>query len=199
MNYPLKISLALVGLAITGALIWNTANPSEGEQPLSTSSVWKPYDGMAQNNVDQADYFAPQFMPVLTSPIEGSMALVAEGQVAGIYYSNEDAKVVEVAAEALRDDIQRVTDQRPQVSTDAPQMSHAVLIGTIGQSPLIDGLISAGKIDVSAIKGKWEAYAAAVVHNPLPGVDRGLIIAGSDRRGTAFGVFGLSESLGVSP
>lgn len=199
MNYPLKISLALVGLAITGALIWNTANRSEGEQPLSTSSVWKPYDGMAQNNVNQADYFAPLFMPVLTSPIEGSMALVAEGQVAGIYYSNEDAKVVQVAAEALRDDIQRVTDQRPQVSTDAPQMSHAVLIGTIGQSRLIDGLISADKIDVSAIKGKWEAYAAAVVDNPLPGVDQGLIIAGSDRRGTAFGVFGLSESMGVSP
>ena len=199
MNYRLKIGIAVIGLAVAGALILATTEPGGDERPRNTNSVWEPYDGMVPSTTDSVNYFAPSFMPVLTSPIDGSMALVAEGRVAGIYYSTEDAKVVQVAAEALRDDIQRVTDQRPQVSTDAPQMSHAVLIGTIGQSPLIDGLISAGKIDVSAIKGKWEAYAAAVVDNPLPGVDRGLIIAGSDRRGTAFGVFGLSESMGVSP
>ncbi|MBN1854414.1 MAG: glycosyl hydrolase 115 family protein [Pirellulales bacterium] len=64
---------------------------------------------------------------------------------------------------------------------------------------MIDGLVAAGKIDVSAIKGKWEAYIAVVVDNPMAGVNKALIIAGSDRRGTAFGVFGLSESMGVSP
>ncbi|MDI6402856.1 glycosyl hydrolase 115 family protein, partial [Balneolaceae bacterium ANBcel3] len=148
---------------------------------------------------DQPDYFAAPFMPVLESPKNGAMTIAANGRVASIYYSAEDANVVGVAAGALRKDIQRVTGLQPELDTGVPQASTAILIGTIGQSPLINGLIEAGKIDVSEINGKWEAYTAAVVNNPLPGVEKGLVIAGSDRRGTAFGVFALSESMGVSP
>src|SRR5690606_8493803 len=103
-------------------------------------------------------YFAAPFMPVVESPAQGTMTIGAEGQTAHIYYSAEDAKVVQLAAEALRDDIARVTDLRPDISTDTPSTEYAILIGTIGQSPLIDGLIQSGKIDVSAINGKWEAY-----------------------------------------
>ena len=39
----------------------------------------------------------------------------------------------------------------------------------------------------------------ATVPNPLPNIEMGLVIAGSDRRGTAFGVFELSQAIGVSP
>jgi Glycosyl hydrolase family 115/Gylcosyl hydrolase family 115 C-terminal domain len=74
-----------------------------------------------------------------------------------------------------------------------------VLIGTIGRSTLIDGLIRAGKLEVKSIAGKWESFVLATVADPLPGVRMGLVIAGSDRRGTAYGVFDLSEAIGVSP
>lgn len=67
-----------------------------------------------------------------------------------------------------------------------------VIIGTIGQSDAIDKLVSSGKIDVSDIAGKWECFKTQVV-------DDTLVIAGSDRRGTIYGIYDLSEKMGVSP
>ena len=201
MNYKVKIFTAVVGLAIVAGFLLTTIGHRQGtiKSPDSSNSVWTPYDGMNPITSDQPDYFAAPFMPVLEAPNNSAMPIAVNGKVASIYYSAMDANVVEVTAEALRADIQRVTGLQPEISTDAPQASAAILIGTIGQSPLINQLIEAGKIDVSEIEGKWEAYTATVVNNPLSGVEQGLIIAGSDRRGTAFGVFGLSESMGVSP
>ncbi len=182
---------ALQAVAAIGCL---TVTP-----PLVANKVWVPYDGMAPATAESYHYFDAPFMEVLESPASDAMKIAANGTAATIYLSSEDAKVVAIASEALRDDIERVTGLRASVSTKTPQSPSAILVGTVGQSSLIDRLVAAGKIDVSAIEGKWEAYTAAVVDNPLPGVERGLVIAGSDRRGTAFGIFGLSESMGVSP
>jgi hypothetical protein len=55
------------------------------------------------------------------------------------------------------------------------------------------------KIDVAAIKGKWESYFTQVVPNPLPGVDSALVICGSDKRGAIYGIYDLSEESGQSP
>lgn len=199
MSYFKKAGIILIVLAGLIALILINREDSTDILQPANKRAWQPYDGMTPLLSQTPDYFAAPFMPVVESPAQGTMTIAAEGQTAHIYYSAEDAKVVQLAAEALRDDIARVTDLRPDISTDTPSTEYAILIGTIGQSPLIDGLIQSGKIDVSAINGKWEAYTAAVVSNPLAGVTQALIIAGSDRRGTAFGVFALSESMGVSP
>lgn len=53
-----------------------------------------------------------------------------------------------------------------------------IIAGTIGNSSLIDALVSSGKLDVSKVKGKWEAYISAVVKNPSNGTDEALVIAG---------------------
>jgi hypothetical protein len=53
-----------------------------------------------------------------------------------------------------------------------------IIAGTIGNSSLIDALVKSGKLDVSAIEGKWEAYVSAVVKNPGNGTDEALVIAG---------------------
>ena len=74
-----------------------------------------------------------------------------------------------------------------------------VIAGTIGHSKVIDDLVSAGKIDVSAIKGKWESFVTAVVNDPISGSAQALVIAGSDPRGTIFGIYDISEQIGVSP
>ncbi|TKA64698.1 hypothetical protein B0A55_11188 [Friedmanniomyces simplex] len=74
-----------------------------------------------------------------------------------------------------------------------------IIAGTVGNSTIIDGLVKAGKIDVSAIEGTWEAYVSAMVADPMPGVSQAMVIAGSDRRGSVYGLYSVSEQIGVSP
>jgi hypothetical protein len=85
------------------------------------------------------------------------------------------------------------------VQTEGCAGSSVVLIGTLGHSPLIDSLRTAGKLDTSTIEHKWESYVLTIVHHPMKDVPEALVIAGSDRRGTAYGVFELSREIGVSP
>ncbi|KAK3676622.1 hypothetical protein LTR78_003396 [Recurvomyces mirabilis] len=74
-----------------------------------------------------------------------------------------------------------------------------MIAGTIGNSSIIDCLIQEGKIDVSAVSGTWEAYVSVMVANPIPGVAQAMVIAGSNRRGTIYGLYSVSEQIGVSP
>lgn len=75
----------------------------------------------------------------------------------------------------------------------------AIIVGTIGESALIDSLVANKKLNISGIVGKWESFRTTLVDNPIPGVSRALVIAGSDKRGTIFGVYEVSEQIGVSP
>lgn len=99
-----------------------------------------------------------------------------------------DAAVVRIAAELLAADIAEVTGRPLPAASDS-----RIVIGTIGQSGPIDALIAEGKLDVSEIEGGWERYIIQAVD------DKTLAIAGSDRRGTAYGVFHISEAIGVNP
>jgi hypothetical protein len=93
-----------------------------------------------------------------------------------------------------------VTGAAPAVTVGgSPSGRDVVLIGTIGKSATIDRLIAAGKIDGKALSGKWETFVTQVVANPAPGVSRALVIAGSDKRGTIYGIYDISSQIGVSP
>ncbi len=126
--------------------------------------------------------------------------LVHEGGSVPVLYEPQDANVVRIAAEALAGDIELISGVQPTLSarmeTDARS---AVIIGSLGGSPLIDELANQGRISKKALAGKWETFLLQTVKNPLPGMDEVLVIAGSDPRGTAFGVFEVSKRLGVSP
>jgi hypothetical protein len=117
---------------------------------------------------------------------------------AGVYVDLGDFKLAHIAAGLLCDDIERVTGKRPTLATDPDQLpANVVIIGTLGHSPTIDKLNDTrGFHDIA---GQWESYKIGVVAHPLRGVESALVIAGSDRRGTAYGVFDLSQSIGVSP
>ena len=131
---------------------------------------------------------------------ENDFALVVGGAAATVVYATNDARVVEIAAKLFAEDIERVTGVRPAVADSfAGVGDRIVLIGTLGGSPPVDALVAGGGLDVSAIDGEWERYRIDVVDDPFPGVSRALVVAGSDRRGTAYGVFALSEAMGVSP
>ncbi|KAK0626664.1 hypothetical protein B0T14DRAFT_510608 [Immersiella caudata] len=74
-----------------------------------------------------------------------------------------------------------------------------ILIGTIGQSSLIDGLVFSNKLDTSAVAKKWETFTYQVIPSPWEGLPNIFAIAGSDSRGTVFGIYDISERIGVSP
>lgn len=130
----------------------------------------------------------------------GDFKLAQGGLAADVVVSPEDFKVVQIAASDLVSDIERVTGRRPNLKTEPSKLSsHVVLVGTLGKSPLIDTLVRDRKIDVSQLRAQWESFIIVTVPRPLPGVEMGLAIIGSDRRGTAFGIYELSQAIGVSP
>ncbi|WP_140984521.1 glycosyl hydrolase 115 family protein [Asticcacaulis tiandongensis] len=131
------------------------------------------------------------------APKRGGMAIVGASP-ADIVVSATDAPVVGIAAEDLSEDIARVTGQKPSVSGSG-SATQQIWIGTQGVNPLIEELIKRRKINVSALNDCWECYAVISVQKPIQGVDAALVIVGSDRRGTAYGVYALSEAIGVSP
>jgi hypothetical protein len=88
----------------------------------------------------------------------------------------------------------------PDVVHESDRLGPSViLVGTLGKSASIDRLVHDGKIESAAISGKWESFLIETVANPLPGISEALVIAGSDKRGTIYGVYDLSEQIGVSP
>jgi hypothetical protein len=119
---------------------------------------------------------------------------------ATIYVDAKDWPGVLRAAHDLSNDIKDITGRTPEVTSGGNLSGrNIIIVGTLGRSDVIDRLVAAGKIDVSGIQGKWESYFTQVVHKPLPGVDSALVICGSDKRGSIYGIYDLSEESGQSP
>jgi hypothetical protein len=130
----------------------------------------------------------------------GAFPLVRNKDATPLYLDPDDFAGVLRAAGDLQSDFERVTGIKPILVTNGiPAGKVAVIIGTLGKSSLLDAMVKAGKFDGNGIAGKWEAYSISVVSQPLPGVDQALVIAGSDRRGTIYGIYKISEQIGVSP
>ncbi len=126
--------------------------------------------------------------------------LSKSGKSTTLYISSEDYPGVIRALNDLKTDIGKVTDYEPDLVYDKiTSQKEVVIVGTIGKSPLIDQLVKSGKLDVKAISGKWENFHIQVINNPIKGVEQALVIAGSDKRGTIFGIYDVSEQIGVSP
>ncbi|WP_370963105.1 glycosyl hydrolase 115 family protein [Amycolatopsis sp. cg9] len=118
--------------------------------------------------------------------------LVSRGKAATIVVSPGDLPGVRRVAGDLAADVERVTGVRPAVSGVVPEHGPVVLVGTFGHSPLVDSLVSAGRLDVGGIAGKWETSLSQVV-------DGRLVLTGSDQRGVIYGVYEVSRRIGVSP
>jgi hypothetical protein len=131
---------------------------------------------------------------------DDGFALIAAGRPAAVVTDPGADSAVRWVADRFAADLERVSGHAAQRVRDADRAPRpAVVIGVPGQSPLVDALVAAGKLEVGDLEGQWEAFRVAVVDDPWPGVSRALVVAGSDRRGAVFGTFDLSEQLGVSP
>ena len=130
----------------------------------------------------------------------GSFAVADQGKLATICVDANDYPGVIRAARDLRDDIERVTGHAPAVSVGGTcAVSRAVIIGTLEKSALIAGLVREKKVDAAPIAGKWESFFTQVVDRPEQGIAQALVVAGSDKRGAIYGIYDLSEQIGVSP
>ncbi|NDW19127.1 hypothetical protein D0T53_09400 [Dysgonomonas sp. 216] len=127
-------------------------------------------------------------------------------QAAPVYLVNEQAStvvfsdknedvVVQTAIDLFLSDIEKVSGVKPS-HVRAINSNTSVIVGTVGKSPLVDKLIKDRKISVDKINGKWEAFQIQVINHD--GKSR-LLVLGSDRRGTAYGILELSRTIGVSP
>ena len=123
--------------------------------------------------------------------------LVENGTPNAILIDEQEDTGVMIAAKNLQNDFERVTGKAADLLFE-PGVKRVVIVGTL-KSHYIKELVKAKKIDASLLNGKNEKYLMTVVPAPLKGVEEALVIAGSDKRGTIYGIYELSEQIGVSP
>ena len=137
----------------------------------------------------------------------GTLALTTTQQPNfSILCADEEHKGVLMAVRNLQEDFFRVTNTRPYLKIGAKKQVDEgaqklrILIGSFDKSPLIKQLVKAKKLDVRELKGRNEKFIITTVTNPIEGVEgEVLLIAGSDKRGTIYGIYELSCQIGISP
>lgn len=109
-------------------------------------------------------------------------------------------KGIERAVSDLQRDFEKVTGYRPRVMENfTPTRMPLIIIGTLGTRSAVDALVAQNKFDASNLQGKREMFVIESITNPFEGVAEAIVIAGSDKRGTIYGIYEFSEQMGVSP
>lgn len=129
-----------------------------------------------------------------------AMPIVAGGVLAPIVYDSSDPVLMKKVSGLFADDVARVTGKRPKTCElgKTGKAKCAVMVGIVGDK-LSSSLEKTGKMNMSALKGKWECYSIRRVSSPVKGIGEALVIIGSDRRGAAYGLLSVSKAIGVNP
>ena len=137
--------------------------------------------------------------PKATLPVVSAdrFTLVEDGRPNPIFVSSGENTAILRAANNLVEDFERVTGVKPAMSENG-KAERAIIIGSL-DSPLVKEMILNGKFSDEELKGCIEKYLIRTISNPVEGVDEALVIVGSDRRGTVYGIYEISEQIGVSP
>ncbi|MCM3633358.1 glycosyl hydrolase 115 family protein [Paenibacillus camelliae] len=132
-----------------------------------------------------------------------NVTLVHNGKAAPIYIdaSGQDGSGLKLVAQSLASDIELVTGVLPTVVTEQAETAcdMAIVAGTIGSSKLIDELVAKGKLELSSLKHKRESFQIQVIEQPFDNVAQAIVIVGSEKRGTFYGLYHISSLIGVSP
>jgi hypothetical protein len=139
----------------------------------------------------------------------GGFALAEAGRPVGVFISDADHPAAVRAARLFAADLSALAGSEAELAVGRrPSGRRAVVAGTLGRGGPVDALAEAGLIGADAIRGGRERYVRRVLRGPLPGplagdllagLEEALVVAGSDRRGTIYGLLDLSAELGVSP
>ncbi|MDP9955866.1 hypothetical protein J2X97_001503 [Epilithonimonas hungarica] len=131
---------------------------------------------------------------------ENSVVLKEHNSALMLFSDSDSDKGILRAVANLQSDFQKVTGVQPTlISQNSGASGMLIIIGEVGKSKTIDALIKAKKIDGNSLKGKNEKFIIQNVSNPFPGVSEAIVIAGSDKRGTIYGIYEMSQQIGVSP
>lgn len=130
----------------------------------------------------------------------GAFPVVKTGEATPLFVSPSEASVVKKVSQLFGEDVEKVSGKKPILHLSKKISGEQVVVfGTLGNSPFIDKLVKQGKLNVKPIVKGWEQYMIQVVKNPAKGVKEALVVVGSDKRGTAYGILHISEKMGVSP
>ena len=136
----------------------------------------------------------------LAKDASNNLVLVDKNNKAELIIDTNEFPGVLRAAKNLQTDIEKVSGKKPTLSNAIGDSNNPlVIVGTLGKSKIIDQLIAANKIDVRKIRDQWDAYQVEVIEQPFPQVKRALVIVGANKRGTMYGIYSLSQQIGVSP
>ena len=130
-------------------------------------------------------------------PAADCFTLIEGGKATPILLDEKDDVGIVIAAKNLQDDFRKVTGRQAELlhSVRGPRL---IVAGSL-ESRFVKELVKAKKIDITSLKGKREKYLMKAVSRPFDGVDEAWVIVGSDKRGTIYGIYELSEQIGVSP
>lgn len=123
--------------------------------------------------------------------------VIEAGKPTAILADENDNVAIQIALKSLQKDFKAVSGNVAPIYNKV-LADKMIIVGSI-DSKFISQIIAAGKINGNELRGKNEKYIMTVVQNPVEGVSEALVIAGSDRRGTVYGIYELSEQIGVSP
>ncbi len=131
--------------------------------------------------------------------VPGAMPLFGAGQVQAIYVDSQDYPGSQRAARDLSADLYRVGGPAPVLVSDSAALQEfAIIIGTLGQSRLVDELARTGRLNTQGLAA-WDGFLIALIDKPLPHVKQALVVVGGNKRGTSYGVYDVAEQMGVSP
>lgn len=125
--------------------------------------------------------------------------VVTSESAARIVVFEQENICVKLAAADLQSDILSITDRTLEISGGTATAPHVIMAGTVGVSGWIselEGMVP----ELKTLPGKSEAFVLKVVDHPSSEIDQALLIIGSDRRGTMWGIYSLcADELGVDP
>lgn len=129
---------------------------------------------------------------------DGTIEIARNNNPIAIYQDPNEHSGVGMAIENLKKDLTAVTGNAPQIIRELSG-KRAIIVCSADASGIAKELFAKGVIDKKEIEGKTEKFIIKAVKNPLSGIDEALIIMGSDKRGTIYGIYELSKQIGISP
>jgi len=146
--------------------------------------------GKAQNAPDLVCFLGGDDVFALTTKNEATFSILSD---------SADFVAMQLALANLQNDFLAVAGKKPALTYNTKTKSVKLIVGTIGKSEFINQLANKSIINKTDLLGKHEKFIIQTVKHPFEGIDEALVIAGSNKRGTVYGIYELSRQIGVSP
>ncbi len=132
---------------------------------------------------------------------DNSLCIADKSKICQIIADNADYEGVKIALENLKTDLLKVTGKMPQINSEGSYQGGLplIIIGSADRSEFIKQLIDNKQVDGRQLISCNEKFIIQTIENPFESNSKAVVIAGSDQRGTIYGIYALSEQIGVSP